>query len=262
MQLSPLRQFLPYWAAMPAMVTSLWLLHLSQAPRPAQVLQRLAIAFASLTYGVLRSGRIRLRCQPEWLALVLILCLFAPLLPNAQHGPERWIFPSGVRLYVAPIVLFLLEASPIRAPSLYATSVIAATAALVLQPDASQASAFAAGIMAFALSGTRRSLHIARQPHGIPDPLLPVPHAEGIFSLAAQVSPAAFVAALACAGLPVAALAGARSRGTLAVALYYAALFAQAPLQVTPVPLLGFGAGPVPGYFLAAAMVSRDVDAG
>jgi hypothetical protein len=29
-------------------------------------------------------------------------------------------------------------------------------------------------------------------------------------------------------------------------------------LQVTPVPLLGFGAGPILGYFLVAGAISRE----
>ena len=58
------------------------------------------------------------------------------------------------------------------------------------------------------------------------------------------------------ASLFIPMLAGA-SAGPLAVAVYYATLFALAPLQTTPVPLLGFGAGPILGYLLVASVVSR-----
>lgn len=40
----------------------------------------------------------------------------------------------------------------------------------------------------------------------------------------------------------------------LAVAVYYATLFALAPLEITPVPLLGFGSGPILGYFLVTSL--------
>ena len=43
------------------------------------------------------------------------------------------------------------------------------------------------------------------------------------------------------------------------MALYWATVFALAPRQVTPVPWLGFGAGPILGYFLVAGSVSRTV---
>lgn len=204
----------------------------------------------------------------------LTLSLLVPFLTDTQSGPERWLLLGSVRLYVAPVVLpaalFLLGAPLIRAPSLYAASVTAGAVALVLQPDASQMSAFALGMLALVVSRTQFMLRFAllavllsctAVAWHIPDPLMPVRHVEGAFGLAAEVSSFALVAALASATLPVAALIWAawltRSSGTFAVAVYYAALFAQAPLQVTPVPLLGFGAGTILGYFLVAGMVSR-----
>ena len=84
---------------------------------------------------------------------------------------------------------------------------------------------------------------------------------EGVFNVATEVSLFALLAALISAALPVIAFVWVarvtRHNGTFAVAVYYAALFALAPLQVTPVPLLGFGTGPILGYFLVASVVSR-----
>ena len=274
-RMNPLPRYLLYWAAVPAVSLSIWLLHISQVPRPTQILQVVAATLASLVFVVLvRSRRIKFLGNTEWLALVLALSLFIPLLANTQSGPERWLILGSVRLYLAPVVLpaalFLLGAPLIRAPGLYAASVTAGAVALVLQPDASQVSAFALGILALVVSRTHLMLRLAlltvllsctAVAWQIPDPLTPVRHVEGVFSLAAEVSPLALGAALASATLPVAALIWAawltRSSGTFAVAVYYAALFAQAPLQVTPVPLLGFGAGPILGYFLVAGMVWR-----
>ena len=41
-----------------------------------------------------------------------------------------------------------------------------------------------------------------------------------------------------------------RSAGLLAVGLYFIVLVCLAPLEVTPVPLLGLGSGPIVGYAL------------
>ena len=46
-------------------------------------------------------------------------------------------------------------------------------------------------------------------------------------------------------------------RGLLAVAMYYVALVGLAPLEITPVPLLGFGAGPILGYLLMVLVSAR-----
>jgi hypothetical protein len=273
--MTPLPRFVLYWSAVPAISLSIWLLHIAQVPRSTLMLQVVAAAFASLVFVVLVSSRrIKLPDNTEWVLLLLLLSLFVPLLATTPSGPERWLVLGGVRLYVAPVVLpvalFLLGAPLIRTPWLYAAAVIAGAVALVLQPDASQVSAFALGMLALVVSRSHFRLRLALLAvllvctafaWQIPDPLMPVRHVEGVFSLAAEISPFALVAALVSAALPVLALLWAawltRSSGTFAVAVYYAALFAQAPLQVTPVPLLGFGAGPILGYFLVAEIISR-----
>jgi hypothetical protein len=63
------------------------------------------------------------------------------------------------------------------------------------------------------------------------------------------------------AALPVMALGWlarkTSSPGILAACLYFTVLYLLAPAQVTPVPLIGFGAGPVIGYFIMADQVWR-----
>src|SRR5690606_38879131 len=128
--MNPLPQFLLYWAAVPAVSLSIWLLHITQVPRSTQILQIVAATFSSLVFVVLvRGHRMKLPDNTEWLTLALALSLFAPLLASTQSGPERWLLLGSVRLYVAPVVLpaalFLLGAPLIRAPGLYAASVTA-----------------------------------------------------------------------------------------------------------------------------------------
>ena len=158
-----------------------------------------------------------------------------------------------------------------RAPAIYAATVVAAATALVLQPDASQLSAFALAMLVLLAASSSHLLFrlallavllcCAVVAWRTPDPLAPVRYVEGVFNLAAEVSPFALLAALISAALPVIAFVWVarvtRSSGTFVVAVYYASLFALAPLQVTPVPLLGFGTGPILGYFLVAGVVSR-----
>lgn len=96
---------------------------------------------------------------------------------------------------------------------------------------------------------------------GRPDPLVPVPYVEGVFALAATVSHLALVLSVAAAAAPVAVLAlfafATKSVGVQAVATYFGVLLLLAPTQATPVPLLGFGAGPILGYFLMASQAGR-----
>jgi hypothetical protein len=272
----PLPRFLLFWSAAPAIAFSIWLLCITNTPRSAQVLQVAAAAMASAIFAVLiRTRRTRMSGAIHWAPFVLALSLFIPLLEGGHGNPERWLAFGSVRLYVAsvvlPIFLYLLGASTARAPGLWSVSVASAAIALVLQPDASQMSAMALAMLVLLIApGAHLALRLALlvflllcavAAWRVPDPLAPVRHVEGVFSLAAGVSPFALVAALVFAALPVAALLWSawltRSIGTFAVAVYYAALFAQAPLQVTPVPLLGFGAGPILGYFLVTGMITR-----
>lgn len=268
-------RFLLFWAAAPAVVLSVWLLHLAEAPRSMQTLQVVMVSVAAAAFVVLVSTRrVRPTGDIQWFALAVALSLFIPLLADSRDGPERWLVLGSARLYVAPIVLplvLLLLGAPLRAPAIYAASVAVAATALALQPDASQLSAFAlAMLVLLAASSAHLLLRWAllavllcgavvawRQP----DPLAPVRYVEGVFNLAAEISPFALLAALISAALPVMAFAWVarvtRSSGTFAVAVYYTSLFALSPLQTTPVPLLGFGAGPVLGYFLVAGAISR-----
>lgn len=208
----------------------------------------------------------------QWLALILAASLFIPM-ATGTGTPARWLVLGHVRVYLAavalPLVLFLLGAPSHTLATI--TSVTTAAIALVLQPDASQLTAFALGTLALLVPATLPRpvrlglcgilLGSAVVAWRTPDSLAPVRYVEGVFILAADASPWAFVAAVVSAALPVAAFVWAarvnRSPGAFAVAVYWGALFALAPLQITPVPLLGFGAGPILGYFLVAGAVSH-----
>jgi cell division protein FtsW (lipid II flippase) len=268
-------EFVLCWAAAPAVALSIWLLHVADAPRSALTLQVGAAGVGMAVFVVLiRMRGVSRSVDTQWLALALTSSLFIPLVGGSEGGAERWVVLGSVRVFVAPVVLptaLLLLGAPLRRPAIYATSVTAAAIALLLQPDAAQLSAFALSMLVLlAASRSHLLLRVALLAVLLccavvvwrtPDPLAPVRYVEGVFNLAAEVSPFALLAAVVFAALPVMALLwvarAMRSPGALAVATYYASLLALAPLQVTPVPLLGFGAGPILGYFLVAGVISR-----
>lgn len=261
---------------MPAAGLGLHLLRIAGAPASAQALQIVAATIATAVFlALVRTHRECPARVTRWAPVALASTLFFPLLTAPTGGPERWLVFAGIRLYVAPIVLplllLLLDATA-RAPAAHAAAVLAATTALALQPDAAQLTAFACGtlVLLAASPSAARSLRAALAATvlcgaaiawRLPDPLAPVRHVEGVFVVASETSRLLLIAALASAALPLLALVRTasvtRSIGPCAVAAYYACLFALAPLQVTPVPILGFGAGPILGYALVAAAIAR-----
>lgn len=268
-------RYLLFWASVPAIVVGTWLLQISEAPRSVQALQVVAVAVAVAMHVVLiRLRSRRLLINRPWLALPLAGSLFIPLIAGSTSSPERWLVLGSTRLYLAPVVLpvtLFLLAAPQRTAAISVASVTATVMALMLQPDAAQLTAFALALLVLLATDdlpllARLGLFVILLGGVVatwrtPDPLSPVRYVEGVFNLAAEASPLALVAAVLSAALPVAALAWVarviRSPGAFAVAVYFGTLFSLAPLQLTPVPLLGFGSGPILGYFLVAAIVTR-----
>jgi len=266
-------------AALPALVGSILLL-LAQAA-PTLAVQQATVAFISAA-AMLAATRYTpsstARQRTPWLLLGLAASIYLPLFDDAVASPHRWIVLQSFRLYVAPVVLpfFLLSWHGLRegekATSALSTGAAVAIAlGLLLQPDAAQLTAFAfAAVPLLAYSAKTRTHKLAAlvvliiaaaASWWLPDPLVPVPYVEGVFELAGASSGWALVLAVIATALPVVALVwlaySAQSLGILGVAIYYSVLYLLAPAQVTPVPLLGFGAGPVLGYFLMASQVSR-----
>lgn len=268
-------------AAVPALIGSLLLLNLAATPT-SLLIQQAVVASAAMA-ATLASLRFRqtmftTKAVPCVL-LVLAALLWLPVLTGVTSAPQRWVGLCGFRLYVAPVVLpvFLLLWDRARSNGTSAarvSTVAAAVAAigLLAQPDAAQLTALAVaavsilGVSALGPFGKLLALvaflGAVAAAWSLPDPLDPVPYVEGVFRLAMTTSGGAWLAAVVAAALPVAALAWVaremKSPGILAVALYFAVLYLLSPLQVTPVPLLGFGAGPVLGYFIVVSQIIRD----
>lgn len=262
-------------AATPAVVGSLLLMRFAGVGTASILLQAttFGLGAAALALAPRVWGRPRSRAFWSGIAAALVASLLLPLVVNHGTSPQRWVSLGGLRVYVAPLVmpplLLLLgravQDSLFRAAWALLASVTASVA-LLLQPDAAQLDALACAMVPIAwtarLSRVARVLLLtaiaacALAAWQRPDPLEPVRHVEGVFALAAGAGPLAFAASVCAAIGPAGALlwhaARDRDAGVLAVAVYYAVVLAHAPLLVTPVPLLGFGAGPILGYVVMA----------
>ncbi|MGE3343822.1 MAG: hypothetical protein AB7L71_10335 [Vicinamibacterales bacterium] len=257
-----------------AVALSFWVMSITSAPSAAFALQAAALVVSGALGVVLARRRpAPTRGATQWWALAAVATLAIPLLFSSNDGPARWMSLGGARVYVAAVVLPPLLALLRRnaAPAAWHHAIlIAAALVLVLQPDAAQATAFCVG--ALTLLPRLPGSTLVRLATGCvlvlsaiitwaqPDPLVPVPYVEGVFVVALAASPWMFAVALCAAIAPVAALLSVARTGEPAagaVAAYYTTILLLAPLQVTPVPLLGFGAGPVLGYGLAAGLLSQ-----
>lgn len=207
------------------------------------------------------------------LLMVSVGALALPFLRTAD-GPARWISLGGMLLYVAPAVLpsaiasfaVLLRDTP-RNEGVALVAIPVAAALLALQPDASQVVALLAACGVHLTQRRRwtpgRLLALgavallAAWSFTRPDPLQPVPHVEGVFALAlgrSIVAGLAVILAAAAFVVGVARSAGRNESWHVAVATYYAALFACSVAGLTPAPLIGYGAGPWLGFGLLAGV--------
>ncbi|HEX7239993.1 MAG TPA: hypothetical protein VF263_06980, partial [Longimicrobiaceae bacterium] len=159
-----------------------------------------------------------------------------------------------------------------RAGKRGASAVLATIVALVLfaQPDAAQATAFAAAAAVLLLPRTGEArlairlvplLALAGASWLRSDPLLEVPHVEGIVGLAAELGTGWGAAALASLLLlPVpffTARRDADDRLPLALGAYLSVTLLAAAVGSFPVPVLGYGASPVLGYLAAVGLLQR-----
>jgi hypothetical protein len=267
-------------ATLPALLGSLLLLNVADAPR-GLLIRQATVAMAAIVGTLLSVRYSKTRSassKASWLLLVMAALVYAPILSGAPSIPHRWLEFLGFRLYMAPVVLPLFLLLWHRAlsggttePVLPTLAAAAALVGLFVQPDAAQLTAFAiASVPVLGLSAGGRVVKLltlaafllaAAVSWNLPDPLAPAPYAEGVFTLAARFSAWALFSAVVAAALPVLTLGWLAHRmgspGILAVALYFAVLYLLAPVQVTPVPLLGFGAGPILGYFIMASQALR-----
>lgn len=207
------------------------------------------------------------------LACLTAVSLAAILLPFASEGElgvYRWVSVMGLRLHasaiVAPlIILCVAAAASHRISSALAISVAGATI-LASQPDAAQTTSSAAACAVVLVRAGSKSprrillgvaLLLAASIVSVirPDPLAPVAYVEEIFDVVRSTGPgSAGMATVALLLLPApffAAWHRNRRSTTLALGVYVAMTVVAPAWGTFPVPVMGYGASPILGYFIA-----------
>lgn len=228
-------------------------------------------ALVALALGQMRGRR--------WAPVALCaapLGLAATFLSPAQSGVHRWVDLGPVHANVAMLLLpatvvaLAAKARDRRWPWL---AVMAVVALLAAQPDASQATAFAAAAALIAMISRERpwfrlmvlaaALALAALAWLRPDPLSPVPEVEGIIGMAFAVSPMLAALSLLCvagtAAVPgMAARSGAPEVRLAGLSLSACLLvWATAPfLGAFPVPFSGVGPSPILGAWIGVGMLA------
>jgi hypothetical protein len=207
------------------------------------------------------------------------VALAGTLLNAPQDGVHRWIDLGPLHVNAAAVLLpaavVALAAVAERRWSWLAAA--ATLGLLVVQPDASQATAFGAGMIVVLASlragAALRAGGIAATVLAVvaawlrPDPLLPVPEVEEIVGVAWAWSPlVAVVAVVLLAATVLWPLRRAAPDGPRTAALALTACCAVAAvapaLGAFPVPLVGVGMSPVLGFWLGAGALAAAARAG
>ncbi len=262
--------------ALPAIAASFFLLSITDVGRNVWAVQAGAVLLMLAIVAVM--SLIRLVPSQATLAVAagmgVVLCAL-PLLAGGS-APTRWLRLGPVVLYIAPMVIpAMLAVAAVsyrwgaRWESLSMAGLGLLAVVLALQPDLSQvlALAAAAGIIVIrnpAHPAVRILLMLViAAAVGFAalqvDPLSPVRHVEQVIRVAwAHSTPVGVAVSLSAAALviTVAVFLSRVDARMASVAAYYAVLFACSVADLTPAPLIGYGAGPLLGYGLLAGMAA------
>ena len=275
-------------APLPALVVGVLLMR-SSGVSAAIWGQQLAAGLALIILCIVLRGAARAASRSRWgwaiAGCMSLALLIATLLQPGVEGVHRWVGLGPVQIHAAfvalPVLIIIIAAmlrrDSVRGGTWILPCVVAVAAGLlVLQPDASQAIAFAVAV-ACVLVGrrpARKSVWIALGVVVVcavwslarPDPLDAVPHVEGILGLAASAGPGWLIAAIVALVLLPVPFVGLlsrrrdRARAGVALAAYFTTVCVASLLAPYPVPLLGFGLSPILGYFAALCWSMSQVD--
>ncbi|WP_050726882.1 hypothetical protein [Vulgatibacter incomptus] len=202
-----------------------------------------------------------------WAPGLAALGILATLVGPSIDGVHRWVSMGAMRLNMslalAQLILFGLTAARHGSNRRAVLAALVAQIAHVVQPDAGQASALAAGALPVLLDrscanrtlGTVLALALGVLAGATwlrDDPLPAVEHVERILILAYLNGPL-WVTAVVLAGaallLPLVTSARMSSAAVQATLSYIVASFVVAFVGSFPVPVFGAGAGPVLGWY-------------
>lgn len=275
---------LPYLLApVPALVVGVLTMRMSDVPPGVWGQNLAAWAVGTLLCLFLWRGGSS-RGQGRWFDLAAVLtlaALAATLIVPGADGVHRWVPLGPVRLHAAAVVLPLLLVAMqglSRARGWWIATGVAVGVALILllQPDAAQATAFAAGALVLLLPAARRDplrlIFLLSLPllAGLTwlrrDPLAPVPYVEGIVGLAAGLGAGwAAAAVVSLLVLPLPFFHAGRGTGNhagLAVGMYVAITVLAAFVGNFPVPIMGYGVSPILGYLAGLGVLMRAAPSG
>jgi len=268
----------PWLAASVPVLAGVGIMATQGAAAARWAMQLGALALALVVHLALRGPRVVVpeRAVPV-LASAGVLLVAATLLAGGMDGVHRWLRLGPVQLHasalVVPALLVFVARSDPR-PVAWQLGLVALQLAHLAQPDAGQATALLAGVIALAIVQRPRPadaaalfalLMITGATWLRPDPLAPVAFVEDMvpraFAAGAAVGALALAALLLLAAAPFVGgragePAGAR-RASWALGGYLAGTIAVAFAGAFPVPLLGFGASPILGVFVALAALER-----
>jgi hypothetical protein len=223
-------------------------------------------------------GKYQIALPPTQLGMATLLAttlvLASTLLFPGQNGVRRWVLLGPIRIHVASIVLplqLIVVNFDWRRRYRWAAPLVTLVVAglLTAQPDAAQTTAFTVAVSVTALSHPSSwagrvqcmtLIFLVAVAWARRDSLHPVRHVEGIVVLAYGVSTLCGVIAVAAVTLlPLPFLAAwweFRARGwsndreiALALFAYFTTAALASATSRFPVPMLGYGAAPIIGYF-------------
>jgi cell division protein FtsW (lipid II flippase) len=263
--------------ALPAVAAGFFVLSISDVGRSVWLNQAGSVLLMVVIAAIVtRTARSVSPSGAVFAVCVSVLLCALPLLGDGS-GPQRWIRLGSVSLYVAPVVIPALLALAVRATRWGRQWFLASAAALGIlacvlaaQPDLSQVFALTAGaaiiIARCPAPGTRSVLVLVPFAAAVGlaavqvDPLAPVGYVEQVIKVSWAYSILAGLCVSAAALVFVATTAARLARidaSLVAVAAYYAVLLACSVADLTPAPLIGYGAGPLLGFGLLAGTAAR-----
>lgn len=212
------------------------------------------VAGALLAFGLARVAEPALR-RPGLILAVVSLALVATAMwgPDVE-GVRRWAPIGPLSVHVGFVLLpAALAAMMVARGPVQAAAAGGIGAALVLQPDAGSAAAFALGIVglaiwrrdAWSLLASALAVASAGAAWLRPDPLEPVMFVEGVTALAWAQGPLIGVGALLVLAAPALLLAARRAWPS---ALFWVGAAGVSLVAAFPAPILGGGVSPILGY--------------
>lgn len=262
-----LRQFGMGFAVLSFLTVTLGAFTLQQSGLSAGLWLRNPVAW--LAGGLLCLGLTRVLRPSPWILLTALLLIALTFVSPGQNGVHRWLALGVIQVNAAALILplVLTAAQPkdgAQEPALWLIGMGLITILLAWQPDRSQLVAFSVAALALVtLRFSPRSFLLAILAimfAGLvcvwrPDPLLPVPHVEGIISMAWAYAPPLAIAMTGC--LAITALSPlwlwpdkSRRPYALALSLYFLACALSWLFGAFPVPLAGYGISFVLGWWL------------